>query len=207
MALTNYQELQDTIADWIHRTDLGTQIPVFIYLAERKISNNIRARELEIAGTTTTAVGVATVDLPTDYASLKNIQILGSPNSVLTLLPDDTILAYNANGSTGVPQFYSIAGNSILLSPIPDGEYTVSYTYYQDVVSLSSTNPTNWILTEYPYVYLYGALIEACVYTVDPDMVAFYQEKFDAAINDMWENSALESFSGSPLRAFSDYIV
>jgi hypothetical protein len=207
MALDTYAELQSNIADWLHRTDLSAQIPNFIFLAERKISNNIRARQLEQSTTLTTTAGVQSLSLPTDYSSLKNISISGAVNTVLTLIPDDTLLKYNSNNVNGTPQFYCVQGNNILLSPVPDNSYALTVVYYQDVPPLSSTNTTNWLLREYPYIYLYGALIEASVYVNDPDQVQFYQGKFNDAIQDVWQNFAMESFSGSPLRSVSDYIM
>lgn len=207
MAITNYTELKTQIADWLHRTDLELRIPEFVYLAERKISNNIRSRELEIATNLTLTAGVNSVDLPLDYCSMKSIQIEGTVNSVLALVPADILLKYNAANETGLPQFYSIQNNTIHFSPIPSANYTVNLVYYQDIPSLSGTNPTNWVLTDYPYIYLYGALIEAAIFTNDPDQVDFYQRKFSEAISDMWQNHSYASFSGSPLFATSDYIV
>ncbi|WAK01868.1 phage adaptor protein [Methylobacter sp. YRD-M1] len=207
MAIIDYSSLQDTVADWLHRTDLAVQIPTFIQLAESKISNNIRSRHLETKTDLITAAGIDYVALPTDYGSLKNIQVSGATNTVLTLLPDDTLLNYNANNDIGIPRFYSIQGENIMLSPIPNGELTLNLVYYKDLTPLSGVNTTNWVLNKYPAVYLYGALIEASVYINDPEQVQFYQMKFDQTIEDMWRNFGYESFSGSPLRATSDYIV
>lgn len=207
MAIIDYSSLQDTVADWLHRTDLAVQIPTFIQLAESKISNNIRSRHLETATDLFTTEGVDQVLLPSDYGSLKNIQVAGATNTVLTLLPDDALLSYNAGNEVGTPKFYAIQGEYIKLSPIPNGELTLNVVYYKDLTPLSGVNTTNWVLDKYPAVYLYGALIEASVYINDPEQVQFYQMKFDQTIEDMWRNFGDESFSGSPLRAFNDYIV
>lgn len=207
MAITNYTELKTQIADWLHRTDLELRIPEFIYLGERKISNNIRSRELEVAVDLTLTGGVNSLDLPLDYSSMKSIQISGATNTVLSLVPADTLLKYNSYNETGTPQFYSIQNNSIHFSPVPSSDFTVNLVYYQDIPSLSSTVSTNWVLTDYPYIYLYGALIEAAIFTNDPDQVSFYQQKFNEALSDMWQNHSYASFSGSPLFAVSDYIV
>lgn len=207
MALTNYSELQNAVASWLHRTDLSVQIPDFIYLAEKKITNNIQSRQQEVSTNLTTSAGVASVSLPSDYGSLKNIQISGATNNVLKYIPDETYLSYNSTNQQGIPSHFTIQGNSILLSPVPNSEYTINIVYFQDVPSLSSTNPTNWILSKYPYIYLYGSLIEASVFVNDPEQVSFYQQKLDESLREMWQNNIFESFSGSTLSSVSDYVV
>ena len=205
--ITNYTELKTEVANWIHRSDLTNNIPVFIQLAESKIANSIKGRKLETVYTTTFTAGVNSIPLPADYASIKSIVVLSNPQSVCELIPDNWLAQYNANGDTGIPQFYSINGDNILFSSIPDGAYSVQITYYADLTQLSSLNATNWVLTKYPYLYLYGALIEASIYTNDPDQVTFYQAKFTDGINDVINKFGDESFSGSPLRSKSDYVV
>ena len=150
--------------------------------------------------------GVYCITLPSDYSSLKNISISGSINTVLTLIPDDSLLNYNSFNTTGNPLFYSIQNNTVYFSPAPSSAFTVNFVYYQDVPPLA-TNNTNWLLTQYPMVYLYGALIEGCTYIQDFEQQQLYQDRFDDAIEDIWQNYAMESFSGSPLRSISDYTV
>lgn len=203
--ITDFDSLQSTIADFSHRTDLSVQIPTFIQLAEANFSANIRSRNLEIALDLITSGGVCT--LPDDYGSMKSIQILGGYNTILQQVSSNNLLDYNASNSTGVSRYYSIQGNSLLLSPIPDDGVTVSIVYDQNMPPLSSNNPVNWVLSKYPFIYLYGSLIELSVYINDATQVQFYQMRYDQAVEDMWQNYALESFSGSPLSANNDYIV
>ena len=208
MSLLTYTDLQTQIANWMHRTDLGTYIPDFITLAELKISHSIRSRNLQVEVQTPTVQGVNTITLPIDYASLKTIQILNTTghNQVLTLLPDEKFLEYNTYNTQGIPKFYTIQAGNILLQPIPDGVYTIDYVYYQDVPSLA-INGTNWVMTKFPRVYLYGALIEGCTFIQDEERTQLYQQRFDAAIEEMWRYFTNESFSGSPLKAVSRYIM
>lgn len=207
MTILNYSDLQISIADWLHRTDLAQRIPDFIFLAEKKIANNIKARQQEVAITLTTTAGVPSVTLPSDYGSLKNIQVSGAFNTPLTYISDETYLNYNADNSSGIPRFFTIQGDQVLLSPVPNAEFNINIVYFQDLTPLSSTNPTNWILNKYPMIYLYGALIEAAIFTNDPDQVSFYQSTFNNALSDIWANSMYESFSGSVLNSVSDYIA
>jgi hypothetical protein len=205
--ITNYSDLKSEIANWLHRDDLETNIPIFIQLAESKIAKNIRSRYLETVSTHTITGGSETFTIPFDYSSIKSIVVESNPRSPLEIVPDHILQQYNQNSTTSVPKFYTITGSNIYFSPIPDSNYTTTITYNSDLIPLSSVNNINWVLTRYPYLYLYGALIEASIYTNDPDQVQFYQSKFDDAIKDIWENYNDQSFSGSVLRARSDYVV
>ena len=202
--ITDYSSLQSTIADYSHRGDLSAQIPIFIQLAESKLSNNIRSRLLEVETTLTTTGGVAT--LPDDYSSLKSIQILGGYNTILHQLSVNALLEFNATNISKTPNFFAIQGNTIIFAPIPVDGTLLDVVYYQQLVPLSGAAPTNWVLSRYPYIYLYGTMIELSVFIDDPEQIQFFQGKFDDAIADMWQNFANESFSG-PLSANNDYIV
>jgi hypothetical protein len=205
--ITTYAELKSQVADWLHRTDLTTNIPTFIQLAESKIDNSIKGRKLETVLTTTLTAGVNLLALPADYSSMKSIVVLSNPTSTLELIPDHVLSQYNSTNTTGVPQFYSIRADNIIFSLPPDGSYSIQVTYYANLTKLSDSNTTNWVLTRFPYLYLYGALIEASIFSNDPDQVQFYQTKFDDGIRDVITKFGDESWSGSPLRSKSDYVV
>ncbi len=214
MALQTYTDLQTSVANWMHRTDLTSMIPDFILMAEMKISHSIRSRYMEAPYLGTLTSGIANFALPVDYSSMKGIKIEyaldGSNNSgsILQLLPYNLIRQYLSapDATPGMPRYYTIEGPSIKMYPIPDQNYLIYINYYQDVPSLAVNN-TNWVMTRYPMVYLYGALIEACTFIQDEERTQLYQARFDSAIEDIWKNYTNESFSGSPLKSSSRYIM
>ena len=63
MALTTYDELKSSIADFLDRDDLTTVIPDFITLAETKMNREIRHWRMEKR---------ATAVLDTQYSALPN---------------------------------------------------------------------------------------------------------------------------------------
>lgn len=207
MALATYSDLKTSLENWSHRSDLTSQLSDFIYLAERKISNNIISRKLQTSSSLPTSVGVNYVTLPSDYNSLKTIQLTSSYNTPLELISDIKMLESNSQNNQGRPQYYCIENQKIILSPIPDSVYSIDIVYYQDIPALSNSNTTNWVLTSYPYVYLYGALVELCTYVRDLENLALFKQNFQDAIEDMWDNFNNSSFSGSPIRSNSSYIA
>ena len=83
MAISNYSDLQSTVANYLHRGDLTGQIPDFISLAEARINRKLRLRAMEntASGTTTGQ----TISLPTGFVAAKRIQIaLGGSTVPLT---------------------------------------------------------------------------------------------------------------------------
>ena len=46
MALTTYNELKTSLADWLNRQDLTSTIPDFISLAEAQIERQLRTRQM-----------------------------------------------------------------------------------------------------------------------------------------------------------------
>jgi len=63
---TDYTTLQATIADYLARSDLTTQIPEFIRLAEDRLVRDLRIRQLIKVAVASTTAGDATVSLPSD---------------------------------------------------------------------------------------------------------------------------------------------
>jgi len=53
---------------------------------------------------------------------------------------------------------------------------------YKDFSPLSASNANNWILTSYPDVYLYGALLEASPYLVEDERVNVWAQLYAAAV-------------------------
>ena len=216
MAATDYASLQASVANYLHRTDLTAVIPDFIYYAETKIINNIKARkqEVTITGTLTLdANGVYYIPLPADYGSVKTIQILAGSNYVLKFASDEIFLRLNQDNATGTPEFFSLNNvtglpdGAIYFAPLADSAYSYSLTYYQDLPHLSNTITTNWLLTQFPRVYLYGTIIEACINIQDFEMLGQYQAIFTDEIEDVWQNATMESFGGTPIQSWSDYIM
>src|SRR5512135_233471 len=86
MALTNYSDLKTTVANYLGRTDLTSQIPDFISLAELRLSRDIRTRKLLKSVTTTMTGGDPTVALPSDFLELRDIYLDGTPRIAVSYL-------------------------------------------------------------------------------------------------------------------------
>jgi len=64
-----------------------------------------------------------------------------------------------------------------------------------DVTTLSASVSTNWMLTNNPDVYLYGALLEAQPYLMDDARIATWAQIFDRVIAEVRYPSSLANFT------------
>jgi hypothetical protein len=73
-------------------------------------------------------------------------------------------------------------GNEIKLNPIPDSTYTLKLSYFGKIPALSNSNTTNYILSNYPQVYLYGALVEAQPYIINDERLPTWLTLYNEAV-------------------------
>ena len=160
MAITNYSELQTAVGSWLNRSDLSSNIPDFITLAEASFNRVLRTRNQITRATS--SVSEQYVALPTDLIELFNIQLNTDPIKRLEQVSlDKADDLRSSNSSAGTPSYFAITGNNIELIPTPSDTKTLEIIYYAKITALSDSNTTNWLLTNYPDIYLYGSLVQA----------------------------------------------
>ena len=154
MAITNYTELKTAVANHLARTDLTTNIPDFITLAEARLSRELETREQEKRATATMTSGDEYIALPTDLREVREVKVNQNPIKVLEYMSPTSLDSNFASGSSGTPQAYSIVGQEIKLRPIPDSSDTLEIIYIGSLSALSDSNLTNIMLTRHPDAYL-----------------------------------------------------
>ena len=180
MALSNYTDLQTSIAAWLHRSDLTATIPDFISLAESRINAALTLRVMETETSLATVFGQNYAAMPSRmveaicaFITISGIQTL------MTRVDPAEIPAGNVNG---MPQYWATDGDTIKFDCHLDNTYTITLRYKQGF-ALASTS-TNWLMTKHPRVYLYGAQAEASLYTRDQAGMAMFESAFQQALAD-----------------------
>ena len=195
-----YSGLQASIAGFLHRSDLASVIPDLVSLAEERIARDLRLRSQVTSGSITTTAGQQSAALPTGWLEFENVSIVGSPNGELNYVNIQHLQTrFPDNGYSARPVVYSIEGQNILLGPVPDAAYTLDVLYYKRLDPLATT-PANWLLTNHPSVYLFGALAEAQPFIMNDDRVQLWESKYRAAVNDLQAADTRGQFSGAVLR-------
>jgi len=78
MTFATYTELKSSIAGYLARTDLTTQIPDFVRLCETRLRRDLRLRQMLKSVTTATVSGDSTVELPSDFLEVRDIVLTGT---------------------------------------------------------------------------------------------------------------------------------
>jgi hypothetical protein len=184
MSIANYAELQTAVANFMARSDLTSQIPDFITMAESRMSRELETREQEKRSQATLTAGDEYILLPNDFREVREVKINASPTRVLSYYsPSALDSMYSSNGQ-GMPEGYSIVGLEMKLRPIPDSAYTSEIVYIGSLPNISAvTTPTLFIRS--PDLYLYGALAEGYAYLLDEARAAQYDQKFTRILEEI----------------------
>jgi len=196
--ITNYATLQSTIADYLNRADLTSQIQTFIQFAEADLNTRLRDRQMIVRAEATSDEEY--VQLPSDWLEALNLQLVGgmSPLRYITLDESDIV---NSTRALTSPTFYSLMNGAIELVPPPAHDVDIEMVYYGKIPSLSDAAPSNWLLVKAPDVYLYGALTHAAPFLMDDARIQTFGQIYLARVQSLQDESQKSLHSGSPLIA------
>lgn len=199
MAIATYSDLQAAVIEWLHRdgdTAFAARVPDFISMCEARANGHLKSRQMEARTTLTCIAGTAFVALPTDMLEMRRLTVSSTnPTQTLKYVTPDELTHDYAYTYSGVPYVFSVIGSNAQLAPTPDQAYSLELTYMQKVPALA-TNSTNWLLTSYPDVYLYGTLIQAVTYVQDFALLNTLQTLYRDAVENL---NAIDWYSGSTM--------
>lgn len=195
MGLASFSELKASVASWVKRSDLASQIPDFITLGEARIARDLRLRAQLITSTAATVANTATVDLPTGWLEFSGVTLDGYG----VIEPAPTNLGQAYTDTPGRPRWMTAEETVLRLFPTPDGAYPLTWTYYQRF-ALSDAAPTNWLLTNHPGVYLWAALAEAAPFCMNDERAVTWEAKYRADADALQAADDRARFAGTPLR-------
>ena len=139
------------------------------------------------------------VPLPSNYLQMRQVFLEGDVRRALDYrTPEQLNDTYTTSGK---PYFFTVEGEYIRFDREVDDDYQVKVFYYKKFTALSGGSDTNWLLTNSPGVYLYGALIEAMPFTRNDKRMELWYQAFTAAINGLVKADKTDRFSGSSLVA------
>lgn len=184
MAITTYAELKTAIADWLNRDDLTATIPNFISLAEAQFNRTIRHRKMVTRSNATLDTPYFAV--PADWLQNIRFQLNTNPTTPLLFVTPEQAseerLTYSASGQ---PLFYTMVGQQFQVVPSPDTSYDSELLYYAKIPALSDSVTTNWLLTESPDIYLYGALVQSAPYLKEDERIGVWAGLYQQLFSDM----------------------
>lgn len=194
MPLSTYADLQSAIADFLNRDDLAATIPTFIALAEAQLQRDVRHWRMENRAQAT--IDDRYTPLPEDWVETLSLTIDTTDGQCALRLGS----LLNASNVAGRPTQYAHTRGEIEVNPTPDGSYTGELHYIARIPALSDGNTSNWLLSEAPDAYLYGALQQAAPYLVEDQRIAVWAGLYQAAVSGLNAAGEKARHSGSGLR-------
>lgn len=169
MSISTYDELKTAIASFMSRSDLAGNVPDIIQLTEGYFNTLLRCREMEAVTSLTPNVDAVCI-LPADYLEYKRVVELSSIRRRLEYLSEDSADMLYPVRMGGIPCHFMIIGAELTALPLSAND--IELTYYRQLPALSATNPTNWLLTRFPNLYLHGSLFHAAELTRNTEKMA-----------------------------------
>jgi hypothetical protein len=199
----NYQGLCAKISDTLNRADLTSVIPDFTVMATTRISRDMA--RIKHPGSITRAIASVVNDyapLPTDFLSMYQLMDQDTQMALIYITPDQS-MTIQAQGwspqTTIVPVlapyytptqntiYYTIMGKTLRMVPPPASATpaTLEMWYYSNLPAISTGNPTNWALTQYPDLYLYGSLVHTAPYLKNDERIQVWEGIYQSILNDI----------------------
>ena len=190
----NFEQLKAVIAEFANRQDLEAMIPTFIQLTEARLKRDLR----DVTRMTERAEAMVHGEyFPLPCSWVETIKVIADGH-VLRLADSFNIERVELSGG---PKYYRHVGDQMQLLP-PAGEepvrFVMEYISFPD--GLSDENPTNWVLTDYPDIYIYGAMLQIAPFLHDDARVPLWSQAYGEAISAANISSQKAKASGSALR-------
>lgn len=187
-----YSDVQTLVANVLNRTDLTTQIKVWINDAMREAErgaimidgrvrvinwNHMRKRQ-------TTSSAETYITMPSTIKSIEFLKIEEDDifydldkydlATALSLYPvEDDV--------TGRPIIYALcdATSEILVRPYPDTTYTYDMGFYQFTADMSADADYNYFTLYAEDILVYGALVQSAVYIGHDERLAIWEKLYE----------------------------
>lgn len=211
MALDTYANLQASIAAWAKITNLTTEIPDFITIAENRAVR--RLAQIGVHWLTKRAYATPQDDfiaLPDDYTQMRALTWTtgGIEYPLQQLSVEQLKTAAPVKYSTPY-KYYAIHDNQIELGfqPASDNDSdTLTTSYYYKPDNLSDSNTSNEILVNTPELLLFLSIVELFDYTKHYEKKDVFEKKAEAVFNEIEMTQENYDWSG-PLVAVAEMTV
>ena len=210
MALSTYTELKASIANFLNRSDLTTEIQDdFIKLTEADFNAKLRIRQMEQQDDVT--INAEQVNVPTGFLAVRSFYILSSSTKYpLEYITPHNMFEIKGGSRTGRPRTYTIEADNEVekfrFGPAPDTSYTGKLSYYKAISELSDSNTSNYILNKHPAIYLYGSLYHAANFLggIDQTQLSQWLQMYSTALERCEQNDKQDSYGGAPVQQRTD---
>lgn len=189
-----YADLLSAIASYTKRGDTAALAPTWVSMTEAKLSRELR----HFRGLTRATLSISTefTNVPADLIAVRSARLISSPFGDLAMLSAEQMAKRRAEQRSGTLDSLALIGTSLCANPAPSATVSVELLYYAAVLGLSGSNTSNWVLANFPDLYVWGCLAEAANFYEDDEQLS----KFGALFRD-----ALTSTNAASIKAESSF--
>jgi len=205
MSLDTYANLKTAIASLLNRTDLSTPVSDFVSLCEAEVGQLLTERRIvqgkpyprrmRSSATGTLSSSDNDFDVPSDMLEPLQLSFTATdPVTVLAYLDPQAFDAEVARDAwTGKPRFWTVKGTEVVVYPAADASYAYELQYVARIAALSDVATTNWLLTYYPNIYLYGSAKHSAPYLMADGRLAVWEGLFQQGMEALFNSDPLPS--------------
>lgn len=180
MAFSTFAELKTALSDWMHRSDVSGNVADWITLAEARLNRELNPVEEE--ATLTGVVGSRVIDVSSlSIVEPMALYLTQTGSSDEVLLTKRGTFPYDSTSNE--PEFwaYDSDDSEINLNRPCDAAYSFRFQY-RERFTLSDTATTNWLLTNYPDIYLASCIVWGGMYLGDVEKAAAFEVVLQSGI-------------------------
>ena len=111
------------------------------------------------------------------------------------------------NGGSDVATSNGLVGATLELAPVPDAAYALKLYYYQKALPLSAERTTNWLLTNFPNLYLFGSLVAAEAYLGTDPRLKLWGELYENLLAKLSAATERGQYGGAALSVKTDVVA
>lgn len=206
--LNTFEQLVESIGDYLGRSDLRDQIPDFIKLVEKELERDIPLRDSEyVEDFAFDGNDTEYVELPDNLLELRHFRVNTARPYSINIVGIDKLNDIRTNGQAGtLPGAGSHVGSRLYLAPTPKTDTGYTIIYRGSLVGLSNENQSNRILKDAPDLLLYGALMHSAPFIAADDRMGMWSEMFNRAKNSFRMMEHRNRTGGGPLHIRPDTI-
>jgi hypothetical protein len=216
VAINTYSGILGGVLSWLGRDSSGETIITsrfddLLAMMERRMyygyavempgdplrSDPLRIVEMEATvQSDDVSAGDATIAQPSDFLEL--ISVYSSTNTAPMEIVAQRVIDGYGGQSVGGTKLIAVSGTNFRLYDAAPADLTLIMRYYKKLTTPAGST-VNDILTNYPDVYLWGCLIEACIRTQDEAGAQRYLQLYNASVQGLNARTQRITASANPV--------
>ncbi|XUY25853.1 phage adaptor protein [Agrobacterium sp. rho-8.1] len=158
--MQNYTDLKTAVFDYAMRDD--APFDTLVRLFESDYAPQIIHFQAE--KTTVLDIVAGRVTLPADFIKSRAIIVDGVVANPVSI--------FNSQVFPDTINYFQTGNQLVFTTGYADQPKKATIVYYGRITNVTSTAPTNWLLTNFPSVYLYGVLEKLYKWSIDAEAEA-----------------------------------